>query len=129
MTLKQLLEAKYQGTPTKLAFCVIGNSRGHNYQNKGVFTTQEIAEYVKIEDEEDRIEFAEQQNPSLRHAFEILLDHNVSNMMTSVSKTGKWVGNFEEEVIGVSAKGPKHAKQLAVNAWSNFDDDEEDDWF
>jgi len=66
------------------------------------------------------------------HAEFELFGQSWNKMQASVQRTGSWSQEFEEGGMAVSAKGPKHAAQLAkaefMKAFDSGDDDDED-WY
>lgn len=66
------------------------------------------------------------------HAAFELFGQSWKQVQASVMKTGSWSEEFEDGAIAISAKGPKHAAQLAkVEFMKAFDQDEDDDedWY
>ena len=135
MKLSQLQEAKLAGT--KISYVeMVDDGFGSGTLRKYVTTTAEMeqihqafAKKKRTKGEEDFID-----NSSLGNALGLYepFEYKWKEMKKAIQKTGSWSTEFDDGGIGISAKGPKHAAQLAKEEFMKAfagEDDEDEDWY
>lgn len=130
MKLTQLQEAKTQSA--KLAYVEMIDDRfGDAVTKKAITSTTELEMLHKAADRDDFDEILKKSELGDVFAVSEVLHYSWDEMKKSVQQTGSWSTEFEDGSVALSAKGPKHAKQLAhMEFVKAFDQDEDDeDWF
>lgn len=133
MKIQQLLEAKTG--PTRLAYVeMIDDGSGQSMTYKYVTSVQEL-DYLHKMWKKDRNEFGfaidETDLEDIRGGYEVF-EEQWNKLKRSIQQTGSWATEFEDGAIGISARGPKHARQIAhVEFMKAFDQEEDDDedWY
>ncbi len=128
MKLHHLHEATYHKTKTKVAVYEITSGRyGDMSHDKSVLNINDLIKFMDaaVADDEEAMEDLDM--PWGISA--VLYNYKPKEIMDSIKKKQGWAGEHEEGVIGLSVKGPAHAKTLATVAWAGGEDDEEEDWY
>lgn len=127
MKLQQLHEAKYHRAKTKVAVYEITSGRGGMDYDKSVLNMADIVEFMRAASVEDEEAMEDMDMPWGISA--VLYNYKPKEILDAIKKKQGWAGSHEEGVIGLSVKGPAHAKALATAEWAGDDDDEEEDWY
>lgn len=128
MKIKQILEAKYH-KPAKVAIHEIINARGDTATYKHVTEMENLIKYMEacVAEDDDVIEDMNEQWGFGIGA--VMYNYKPQEILNAIQAKQGWAGMHEEGVVGLSVKGPAHAKTLAQAAWAGDEDDEEDDWY
>lgn len=124
MKLEQINEAKL-ASQQKFAYCeIIEDRMGDVSRSKAIVTADRLHAIATDDDALD--DFTNEFGTWLLGG--VLSDH-WDNIQRDLQKQGYWSDEVEEGAAAFSAKGPKHATQLAKAAFTRIDDDdEEEDW-
>ena len=121
-------------TPVRLAVFEIFYVR-YGGENIYKYTTnnEELGQLYQAikEDNDDFVEeFDKQKGGGVIGLPDVLIDNGIDEIEATIRKTGGFADMWEEGVVGISAKGPKHARRIALEAASDIGaDDDEEDWF
>lgn len=136
MKLQQLQEAKtkYGTSGAKLAYVEMIDDRfGDAITKKAVTSTTDLEMLYKAKDRDDFDDILDKNGLGNLWGMSEVLHYSWKEMKKSVQQTGSWSTEFEDGSVALSAKGPKHAKQLAnmefVKAFAQDDDGDDEDWF
>lgn len=132
MKVKQILEAKTAGGVSRLAYVqMIDDRYGTPITTKYVTSAQELEQLKKLYDN-DKAAFEDSSLGDIYGAWEVF-DDQWNDLKKSITKSGSWSTEFEDGSIAISAKGPKHAAQLAkiefMKAFDQGEEDDDEDWY
>ncbi|MHA2403520.1 MAG: hypothetical protein ACXADH_11065 [Candidatus Kariarchaeaceae archaeon] len=133
MKLEQLKEAKYH-RPSKVAVHeIIGGRYGEIDHFKSVTTMEDLVKYIEAaaieaaaNEDDDTLEDMDDMPWSIGA---VMYNYKPQEILGALKKKQGWAGNHEEGVVGISTKGPAHAKMLASNEWAGGEDDDDEDWY
>ena len=132
MKLVTIIEAKYHNTRDKVAIHEIIGGRGGDIDHfKSVVQLDKLIKYIEAAAAGDDDVLESEEMEDIPYSVSAVMynykPHEIFNAMKA--KKG-WSGYHEEGVIGMSTRGPAHAKLLAASAWADDEDeDEEEDWY
>ena len=121
--LKQLFEAKIANEQRFAYVELIEDRMGDVLVRKGIVTAARLQAMATDDDALDQ--FADEFNTFMIGA--VLSDH-WKDIQRDLKKQGYWSDMTEEGSAAFSAKGPKHAKQLAKAAFVQDYDEDDEDW-
>lgn len=126
LSFKQFLNEVRYAKPVRLAVFELTSDRYGEGRSDQYIIDTDILRQAGEEDDEEKIE---ELLPTGSYKFLPNVIGDIEEIEQSIRIKGGWATEEEDLVIAISAKGPKHAKLLALNAYHRFDDNEEEDWF
>ncbi len=128
MKLHHLHEAKYHRVKTKVAAYEITSGRyGDMDYSKDVLNMNDLIKFMDAAVADDEEAMEDLDLPWGISA--VLYNYKPKEILDSMKKKQGWAGSHEEGVIGLSVKGPAHARALATAEWAGDEGDEEEDWY
>ncbi len=132
MKLKHLQEAKYHNAPDKVAIHEVISSRGEDISHfKSVVKLDKLIKYIEATvAEDDSVIESDEMEDIPWSVGAVLYNYKPHEIFDSMKAKKGWGGMHEEGAMGMSTKGPAHAKSLALSAWADDSgDDDEEDWY
>jgi len=131
MKLRNLQEAKYHNAPDRVAVHEVISSRGEPMSHhKAVVPLDKLIKYIEAAAAEDDDVLEDDEMDDIPWSIgAVLYNYKPQEIFDGMQAKRGWSGTHEEGAVGISTKGPAHAKSLALSAWADDTEDDEEDWY